>query len=117
MLNGKDGLGDNGEFAGEKEIVDADDRASERIFDRGEESVGGAFFDGAERGIKRGAGNGSDGGAEKLESGFFTESAGLALKGDAHLRQTEVFRSHKNDQPFWFGEAATASRVRHRKGA
>ena len=95
MLDGKNGFRDDNEFAGEKEIVDTDDRASKRIFDGSEQSVGGAFLDGAEGGIKRGAGNGSDGGAEKLESGFFAESAGLALEGDAHLHFSK-FRSAHN---------------------
>jgi hypothetical protein len=47
-LYGENGFRDDNEFAGEKEIVDADDRACQGIFDGSEESVGGAFFDGAE---------------------------------------------------------------------
>jgi hypothetical protein len=94
VLYGENGFRDDNEFAGEKEIVDADDRACQGIFDGSEESVGGAFFDGAEGGIKRGARNGSDGRAEKLESGFFAESAGLALEGDAHLHFRHVRSAH-----------------------
>lgn len=94
MFNGENGFRDDGEITGEKEIVDADDGTREGIFDWGEERVSGAFFDGAEGGIKRGAGNGSDGGAEELESGFFAECAGLALEGDAHLHFRRVLSSH-----------------------
>ena|SRR5580704_260393 len=99
MLDGKNRLRDDNEFAGEKEIVDTDDRASKRIFDGSEQSVGGAFLDRAEGGIKRGAGNGSDGGPEKLKSGFFAESAGLALEGDTHLHFSKVRSAHNFEWP------------------
>ena len=67
----------------EHEVVDADDRAGERIFDGDEESVGGVFRDGAKDGVECGARDGGDFGAEELDGGGFAEGAGLALEGDA----------------------------------
>ena len=40
MHHGENGLGGDGKGAFEEEIVDADDRAGERVFDGGQESVG-----------------------------------------------------------------------------
>src|SRR6266704_2860807 len=60
VLDGEDGFGDDAEIAFEQKIVNAHDGASERIFYRSQKSVGSAFRDGAERGIKRGAWNRSD---------------------------------------------------------
>jgi hypothetical protein len=85
VLNGQNGFGDDGEMAGEEEVIDSDDRAGESVFDGGEEGVSGAFVDGTEGGVESGAGDGSDSRAKKLESGFFAERAGLTLEGDAHL--------------------------------
>lgn len=85
VLDGEDGLGGDGEGAFEEEIVDTDDRAGERVFDRGEESVRKAFADGAEGGVKGGAWDCDDCFAEELDGGFFAEGAGLALKGNAQF--------------------------------
>lgn len=95
MLDRENGFRDDDEFAGEKEIVDADDGAGEGIFDWSEKSVGSALFDRAKGGIKRGAGNRSDGRPEELESGFFAESTGLALEGDAHLQVASFCGAHE----------------------
>ena len=86
MFDGEDGFGSDGEGAFQEEIVDADDRAGKRVFDRSQESVGEAVADGAESGAERGARDGGDGFAEELDGGFFAEGAGLALKGNAHFK-------------------------------
>ena len=82
-LDGENCFGGDGEAIFEHEVVDADDRAGERIFDGDEERVGGVFRDGAKDGVERGARDGSDFGAEELDGGGFAEGAGFALKGDA----------------------------------
>ena len=82
-LDGKNRFGGDGEPIFEHEVIDADDRAGQRIFDGDEQRVGGVFRDGAEDGIERGARNGGDFGAKELDGGGFAEGAGLALEGYA----------------------------------
>ena len=82
-LDGENCLGGDGEAIFEHEVVDADDRAGERIFDWDEERVGGVFRNGAEDGVERCARNRDDFGAEELDGGGFAEGAGFALEGDA----------------------------------
>ncbi len=82
-LDGENCFGGDGEAIFEHEVVDADDRAGERIFDGDEQRVGGVFRDGAKDGVECGARDGGDFGAEELDGGGFAEGAGLALKGDA----------------------------------
>lgn len=82
-FDGKDCLGGDREAIFEHEVVDADDRAGERVFDGDEQSVGGIFRDGAEDGVEGGARDGGCFGTEELNGGGFAESAGLALEGDA----------------------------------
>jgi len=84
MLDRENRFGGNGEGAFEEEIVNADDRAGERIFDRSQKSVGETVADGAKGGVERGARDCGDLLAEELDGGFFAEGAGLTLKGDAH---------------------------------
>ncbi len=85
MLDGENGFGGDGEGAFKEEIVDADDWTGERIFDRGEESVGEAFADGTEGGVEGGARDRGNSFAEEADGGFFAEGTGLALEGDAHF--------------------------------
>ena len=85
MLDGEDCFGGDGQSAFQEEIVNADDRSRERVFNRGQESVGEAFRDGAKRGIEGGPRHGRYCFAEELDGRFFAEGAGLALKRDAHL--------------------------------
>jgi len=113
VLDGEDGLRGDGEGAFEKEIVDADNRAGESIFDRGEERVGGAFVDGTESGVKRGTRDGGDGFAEKLDGSGFAEGAGFALESDTHL--VGVDGAHAPH--LGLEKIAAASRVGHRKRA
>ena len=82
-LDRENRFGGDGQPIFEHEVVDADDRAGERIFDGDEERVGGVFGDGAKDGVECRARDSSDFGAEELERGGFAECAGLALKGDA----------------------------------
>ncbi len=82
-LDGEDRLGGDGELIFEHEVVDADDRAGERIFDGDEECIGGVFRDGAEDGVEGCTRDGGDFGAEELDGGGFAECAGLALEGYA----------------------------------
>src|SRR5208282_647731 len=84
MLDGENGFRGDGECAFEEKIVDADDWAGESVFDGREDGVGEAFADGAEGGVERGARDSGDFVAQELDGGFFTVSAGLALKGDPH---------------------------------
>ncbi len=84
VLDGEDGFGDDAEIAFEQKIVNAHDGASERIFDRNEQCVGGTFFDGAESCVKRSARHCCDGIAEKLNCRRFAEGAGFALESHAH---------------------------------
>src|ERR1700716_2868393 len=84
VCDGKDGLRDDGEAAPEEKIVDAHDRASQRVLDGREKGVGGVLIDGAESSVKRGARHGGNGAAEKLDGSGSAESARFALKGHAH---------------------------------
>src|SRR5712691_9832070 len=93
MLDGQNRFCDDSEIAFEKKVIDADDRAGQRIFDGSQEGVGGAFLDGAKGGVEGGTWHGDDLFAKKLESGFFAESAAFALEGDAHWFR--VCRGHK----------------------
>ena len=86
VLDGKDGFGSDGEGAFEEKIVNADDGSGEGVFYGREESVGEAVADSAEGSVEGGARDGGDGFAEELDSGFFAEGAGLALKGYTHFK-------------------------------
>src|SRR5215813_3148225 len=66
MFDGKNCFGDHVEIAFEEEVVNADDGASEGVFDGGEERVGCPFGNGGESGIERGARNGEDFVAKEL---------------------------------------------------
>jgi hypothetical protein len=83
-LDGKNCFGGDGEPIFEHEVVDANDRAGERIFDGYEQRVRGIFRDGAKDGVERSARNGGDIGAEELNRGGFAEGAGFTLEGYAH---------------------------------
>lgn len=89
VLDGEDGLGDDGEMAREEEVIDSDDGAGEGVFDGGEKGVGGPFVDGAEGGVESGARNGGDSFAEKLDGCGFAKGAGLTLEGDTHFVDVE----------------------------
>ena len=82
-LDGENCFGGDVELIFEHEVVDADDRAGERIFYGDEECVRGVFSDGAEDGVESCARDGGDFGAEELDGGGFAECAGLALEGYA----------------------------------
>ena len=86
MLNGKDGFRDDSEIALQEEVIDSDNGTREGVFYGGEEGIGEAFVDGAEGGVKGGAGDGGDSLAEELDGGFFAEGAGLALESYAHFK-------------------------------
>jgi hypothetical protein len=92
VFDWKDGFGGDGEGAFEEEIVDADDRASERVFDWGKESVGEPVADGTEGSVEGGARDRGDGLAEELDSGFFAEGTGLALESYAHFKDDSTPR-------------------------
>jgi hypothetical protein len=100
MFDGEDGFGGDGEGALEEEIVDADDRAGEGVFNGGEKGVGKAVADGAESGVEGGARNRGDAFAEKLDGGFFAEGAGLTLKGNAHYMDDSIARRRRSVRRF-----------------
>jgi hypothetical protein len=100
VFDRQNGFRDDGEGAFEEEIVDADDWAGEGVFDGSQESVGEAVTDGAKSGVKGGTRHGRNFFAEELDGRFFAESAGLALKRDAHF--VSVCRSHPMTSLFWF---------------
>ena len=85
MLDGQDGLRGYSEGAFEEEIVNADNGSGERVFDGGQKSIREAFVNGPKGGVKRGTRNRGDAFTEKLDCGFFAESARLALKCNAHF--------------------------------
>jgi hypothetical protein len=89
MFDGQDGLRDDAEIAFKQKIVDAHDGASERIFDGGQECVGGAFVDSAKGGVEGRAGYRGDGLPEKLNGRGFAEGSGFTLEGHS---QTFAFR-------------------------
>src|SRR5438128_6317605 len=78
----ENGFRDHGEIAFKKQVINADDGASERIFNGSEQRAGSAFRNSGKGGIERGARDSSDGFAEKLNGGGFAEGAGFALEGD-----------------------------------
>ena len=82
MLDVQNGFRDHRQITFEKQIVNADDGAGERVFDGGEKSVRCAFGDSREGRIKRRAGEGGNGFAQELNRGGFAESAGFALECD-----------------------------------
>jgi hypothetical protein len=84
MLNGKDGFLDHGQAALEEQVVNPHDRSGQRVFDRGEKRVGGAFGYGREGGLKRRAGHGGNSATEKLDGGGFAESPVFALESNAY---------------------------------
>lgn len=92
MLDWQDGLRGDSEGAFEKKIVNADDRAGQSVFDRGQESIRETFVDGPKSGVKSGPRHGGDTFAEKLDSSFFAESAGLTLKRNAHFMDDSISR-------------------------
>ena len=65
-------------------IVDADDRAGQRVFDWNEQSISGAVRNGAEHRVECGPWHGGDFFPEKLHGSGFTERAGFTLKRDPH---------------------------------
>src|SRR5713101_602130 len=84
VFDGKDGFSNDGQAALQQQVVNAHDRTGQRVFHGGEKSVGNAFRDGPERGIKRGARHGRNGVAKKLNGSGFAEGAGFALEGNPH---------------------------------
>src|SRR5260370_35193171 len=104
VFDGKDSCLDDGQGALKEQCVNPHDRASQRVFDRGEKRVGGAFSDGREGGLKRRAGHGGNSAAEKLDGGGFAESAGFALKSHAYglavgCAHRKALSCHKGRQP------------------
>jgi len=84
MLDGENGFAANFEWAFQHEVINADDGARQGVFERQKQSIGGALGDGAEGSVEGGARNRVDGFAKQLHGGGFAESAGFALKGNAH---------------------------------
>src|SRR5438477_1363893 len=84
VLNGKNRFGNNSQFTLEQQVVHANDRASQRIFDGSEQRVGRSFVDGAKRRIERCTWNGGNPIAQQLDCGRFAECAVFALEGYAH---------------------------------
>jgi hypothetical protein len=84
-LDGQNSFRGDGQIGFEQEIVDPNNRASQGIFHRHQQSIGDVFGNGPENGVEGGTRNGSDLGAEKLKCGGFTEGPGLTLKSYAHL--------------------------------
>src|SRR4029077_8860356 len=84
MFDGMDNFRDDAEITFEEEIVNADDRAGERIFHGGKQRVSSAVPDRAEGGIKRRTGYGGNSAAEKLNGRGFAKGAGLTLEGHAY---------------------------------
>lgn len=115
MLDGENGFGGDREGTLEEEVVDADDGAREGVLDGGEESVGKTVANGAEGGVERGARNGGDAFAEKLDGGFFAEGAGFTLKGNAHFMDDSIAgRGHGGRCPTygWADRLAAENRAR-----
>ncbi len=84
----------------QKQVVDANDGASERVFDRDQKGVCKSFVDGPERDVERGTRNGCDRLAEKLNGRSFAESSRFTLKGDAHFAVVQIsHRRRKVAQP------------------
>src|SRR5579859_3996594 len=78
MLNVQNCFCDHGKIAFKEQVINADDGASERIFDGREESVGAAIGNCSESRIERSTGNRGDGVAKKLNGRSFAESATFA---------------------------------------
>lgn len=93
VLDRQDRLGGNREGALQKQIVNADNRPGEGIFDRSQDRIRETVINGPESRIKCGAWNRSDSVSEKLDGGFFTESAGFALKRDTHRMDDSISRN------------------------
>src|SRR5579859_7013161 len=83
MLNAQDCFRDHGKTAFQKQVVDADDRTGERVFDWGEKRVGVTIGNCSESRIERSAGNRGNGFAEELNGRSFAERATFTLKSDA----------------------------------
>lgn len=83
MLNVQNGFRDDRQVAFDKQVVNANDGAGERIFDGGEESIGVSFGNCAERRVECRTRNGGDGSTEELNGGAFAERAALALERNA----------------------------------
>jgi hypothetical protein len=86
VLDGENGLRSDGEGALQEQVVDTHDWPREGVFYWSEKSVSEAVADGAEGGVEGGTGDGGDGFAEELDSGFFAEGARLALESYAHFK-------------------------------
>src|SRR5260221_9393383 len=80
MLNVENRFRDHREIAFEKQVIDANDGAGERVFHGSKENIRCAIRDGGEGGIESWARNSGDGIAEKLDGGGFAEGAGFALE-------------------------------------
>src|SRR6266704_1322969 len=84
VLDGKNGFRDDGEPALQEKVIDAHNRAGQRVFHGSEQRVGRSFVDGAESCVKGSARHRCDGIAEKLTCGRFAEGTGFALESHAH---------------------------------
>jgi len=96
----------NFEGAFQQEVINTDDGSCQGVFERQEQSIGGALGDGAEGRVEGGARNRVDGFTEQLHGGGFAEGAGFALKGNAH--GLEVQFTH-----VWLPSAGMLSPARH----
>ena len=92
VFDGENGFRDDAEIAFEQEIVNAHDRAGERIFHGNQKSVGGAFGDSAEGGIERCTWNSGDAFAQKLDGGGLAEGAEFAL--ECHANRLSIEYGH-----------------------
>jgi hypothetical protein len=90
MLNREDNFRDYAEVAADEEVIDPDNGTCEGVFDRSKNSISQTFLDGTKCRIKSGARHRSDAWTEKLKRGFFTESAWLALKRNAHFMDDSI---------------------------
>ena len=82
-LDGENCFGGDRQLILKHEVVDADDRTGERIFDGDKQSLGGVFGNGAEHRVERGARHRGDFGAQELNGSGFAEGAGFTLEGYA----------------------------------
>src|SRR2546421_3085403 len=85
VFDTKNCLRDNNEIAFQQQVVNSDNRTSQRIFHGDEQSVGGALGNGAEGGMERVTRHSGDFLAQQLHRGGFAESTGFALKRHAHF--------------------------------
>jgi hypothetical protein len=90
VLNREDNFRDYAEVAADEEVIDPDNGTCEGVFDGSKNSIGQTFLDGTKSRIKSGARHRSDTWTEKLKRRFFTESAWLALKRNAHFMDDSI---------------------------